>query len=376
MTKDRIPKVYRAALIGCGSMGSYYMDELVGLRGRMILPVGHAEVMKTHLRTELVAGADPNQGRLDEFGRRWEVSNLYTDHLEMLEREHPEIVSIASPPTLHAQHVIDCAERGVTGVFCEKPLTPTLGEADKMIRSCKANKVRLCINHSRRGDPWVHQTRRLLDEGAIGDVLTIVATWGGRLFLTGTHIYDLANYLVDDNPTEWLIGHVEEPDAQMTVVPTQRGVDVGGTTYVVYKNGVRVFFNGRDGSPNFHTEIYGTKGWISLSGQDPQIWKKDESSNFRELLKHPFPQMMRYTAPMVYLLEDLLEAIENGRDPVSNGGTARNALEQILATHHSSQHDNCKVHFPIKELEVRLPFQWFGSEGQIVYHAANKGSRD
>ena len=376
MLEDKIPKVYRAALIGCGSMGSYYTDELAGLRGRMILPVGHAEVLRTHPRTELIAGTDPNQGRLEDFGQRWEVSHLYADHLEMLERQCPEIVSIASPPTLHAQHVIDCAERGVRGIFCEKPLTPTLSEADKMIRSCEANGVRLCINHTRRGDPWVHQARRLLSEGAIGDPLTIVATWGGRLFLTGTHIYDLANYLVDDNPTEWLIGHVEEPGAQMTVVPTQRGVDVGGTAYAVYKNGVRVFFNGRDGSPNFLTEIYGTKGWISLGGQEPQIWKKDESSNFRELLKHPFPQMMRYTAPMVYLLENLLQAMENGRDPVSNGGTARRALEQILATHHSSQHDNCKVHFPIKELEVRLPFQWFGSEGQIVYHAANKGSRD
>ena len=373
---DQNRKVYRAALIGCGSMGSYYTDELVGQRGRVILPVGHAEVLKTHPRTELIAGADPDQGRLEDFGQRWEVSHLYADPREMLERECPEIVSIASPPTLHAQHVIDCAERGVTGIFCEKPLTPTLSEADQMIRACEANGVRLCINHTRRGDIWVHQARRLLSEGAIGNILTIVTTWGGRLFLTGTHSYDLVNYLVGDNPTEWLIGHVEEPDAQMTVVPTQRGVDVGGTAYAVYKNGVRVFLNGRDGGPNFRTEIYGTKGWISLSKQESQIWKRDESSSFRELLKHPFPQMMRYTAPMVYLLEDLLEAMESGRDPVSNGGTARHALEQILATHYSSQHDNCKVHFPIKELEVRIPFQWFGSEGQIVYYAANEGSRD
>ena len=85
---------------------------------------------------------------------------------------------------------------------------------------------------------------------------------------------------------------------------------------------------------------------------------------------------MRYTAPMVYLLEDLIEAMEGGCDPVSNGRTARHALEQILATHYSSQHDNCKVHFPIKELEIKLPFQWFGSEGQTLYHAVSEGARD
>ena len=376
MVLNKSHKLYRAGLIGCGSMGSYYMDELVGLTKRAILPVGHAEVLKTHPQTELIAGADPHQGRLEDFGRRWEISNLYTDHQEMLERECPEIVSIASPPTLHAQHVIDCAERGVAGIFCEKPLTPTLREADEMIRACEANGVRLCINHTRRGDPYVHQALRLLKDGAIGDVLTITITWAGRLFLTGTHSYDLANYLVDDNPTAWLIGHVEEPTAQMTVVPTRRGVDVGGTTYGVYQNGVRAFFNGRDGNVGFRTDIFGTKGVIRLDDNEAELWKNNQSSPFRELLKHRFPQAMRYTAPMVYLLQDLLEAVESGRDPVSNGGTARRALEQILATHYSSQHDNCKVHFPIKELEVRIPFQWFGSGGQTLYHAVSEGVRD
>ena len=113
-------RTYRAALIGCGSMGSYVMDEMVGATARVLLPYGHAEVLKTHPRTKLVAGADPDQTRLGDFGRRWEVDRLYADHREMLERETPEVVSIASPPTLHAQHVVDCAERGVKGIFCEK----------------------------------------------------------------------------------------------------------------------------------------------------------------------------------------------------------------------------------------------------------------
>ena len=46
MTLDKSAKVYRAALIGCGSMGSYYMDELKGATGRMILPLGYAEARR------------------------------------------------------------------------------------------------------------------------------------------------------------------------------------------------------------------------------------------------------------------------------------------------------------------------------------------
>ena len=367
--------VYRAALIGCGSMGSYCMDEIAGIKGRMILPFGHSEILKTHPRTHLVAGADPDQKRLQDFGERWEVSQLYSDHRQMLEAERPEIVSIAGPPSLHAPHIQDCVEAGVRGIFCEKPLCPTLGEADAIISACEADGVPLSINHTRRGDPFVIRTRELIEQGEIGDVLTLSMTWAGRLFLSGTHFYDLANYFVGDTPTRWLIGHAEEPEAEMSVVPTQRGVDIGGTAYAVYENGIRVFFNGRDGHSVTRSEICGTEGVISWSPTETQLWKRNRNSRVQELLQHPFPQMMRYTAPMVYLLEDLIGAMENGRDPLSNGRSARHALEQILATHYSSEHDSCKVRFPIEDLDMRPPFQWFGEDNQAVDHSLAAGGK-
>ena len=200
-------------------MGSYVMDEMVGSTARVLLPYGHAEVLKTHSRTELVAGADPDQARLGDFGRRWEVDRLYSDHREMLERETPEVVSIANPPTLHAQHVVDCAERGVKGIFCEKPIAPTLAQADEMIRACEAKGAALAINHVRRGDPYMQQAHKLLEGGEIGDLLTVTVTWAGRLFLTGTHSYDLVNYFLGDIPTRWLMGHAEEPSSEMSRRP-------------------------------------------------------------------------------------------------------------------------------------------------------------
>jgi predicted dehydrogenase len=371
-----VAATYRAALIGCGSMGSYVMDELVGHRGRILLPYGHAEVLKTHPRLDLVAGADPDPRRREDFARRWAVPRVYADHRDMLERERPLVVSIASPPTLHAQHVIDCAERGVRGIFCEKPLAPTLREADSMLAACENHGTALAINHTRRGDPFVHAARRLITDGEIGQVLTISATWAGRLFLSGTHSFDLVNYFNGDRPTIWLVGHAEEPSAEMKVIPTQRGEDVGGTAYAVYDNGVRAFFNGRDGNAAFRFEIFGTGGYILVDDQDAGLWRQDKTGPFRGLLKCPFPQMMRYTAPMVFLVDDLLAAMETGREPLSSGRTALHALSQILATHFSSENDNQKVMFPFTELDWRAPFRWFGAGGSVLYHAPNPGARD
>ena len=135
-------------------------------------------------------------------------------------------------------------------------------------------------------------------------------------------------------------------------------------------------FLGRDGPTSFRAEISGTEGLISLTPNDAQLWKRNDAGPFHQLLQHPFPQTMRYTAPMIYLLGDLIEAIEAGREPLSAGRTARHALELVLATQYSSRHDNAKVHFPLEELEMSAPFDWFGEGGRTLYYAPNAGARD
>jgi predicted dehydrogenase len=363
----------RAALIGCGSVGSYFMDELAGHSGRQALPIGHAEVLRTHPRTDLVAGADPDPDRLAAFGGRWEVDELYLDHREMLERVRPEFVSIASPPDLHPGHVLDCVDAGVRIILCEKPVAPTLREADAMIDACDRAGVVLGVNHTLRGDPYYLQARRLITEGAIGDVLTISTSWAGRLFLTGTHHFDLVNFLLGDGPTDWLVGHAERPEDRHGAVATQRGIDLGGTSYVVFGNGSRAFLNGRDGTAWRRTEVIGRDGAIVIDNQDAQLWRVDPSSRFRDPLRHPFPQLMHHTSAMLRFVDDLIAAQASAATPLSSGRTARHALAQVLATHASSMDDNRKVIFPFDDLDARAPYRWFTGDAAAAYDA---GERD
>lgn len=363
-------KPLRAGLIGCGSMGSFYMDELHGHTSKQMLPLGHAQVLIEHPRTQLVAGADPDQGRLNDFGNRWEVEKLYSDHREMLAAEQPDIVSIASPPDLHPEHVIDCAESGVKGIFCEKPIAPTLRQADELIEACEKNGAKLTINHVRRADPHNLKAREIIRNREIGDLLTVVATWSGRLYLTGTHVFDLVNFLVDESEPLWVVGHAESDDQKMRPRLTQRGTDIGGNAYIVYENGVRAFFNARDDqSVGFKVDAYGTQGMISIDANTARFWKEVQSENRNVLAEIPYPQMMRFTAPMVHLLDDLIDSIEQDRQPLANGIAARRALEEILATHHSSQNDNTKVTFPFPDLDMKPPYRWFDESGEVIYRA-------
>ena len=48
---------------------------------------------------------------------------------------------------------------------------------------------------------------------------------------------------------------------------------------------------------------------------------------------------------------------------------------QILATHDSSLHDNCKVVFPFENLEMTPPYRWFNADGQSIDEAHDASPR-
>ena len=86
----------------------------------------------------LAAACDLDETTLAAFGDRWRSDwpelNLYTDHRKMLEREELDIVTVATSDHRHAVLVVDAADAGAKGIFCEKPLATNLADADRMVR--------------------------------------------------------------------------------------------------------------------------------------------------------------------------------------------------------------------------------------------------
>ena len=69
--KHGIETRYRAAVIGCGAIGSSIEDDILGAHYRLLLPFGHAPVYHRNPRTDLIAGADPSEERRQLFAERW-----------------------------------------------------------------------------------------------------------------------------------------------------------------------------------------------------------------------------------------------------------------------------------------------------------------
>lgn len=182
--------MYKAAVIGLGVMGNI-ADGLGGRHPEMYQPCCHADVYEFHPRTELVAGSTRAPERQALFREKRAGKSVYSDYREMLKEEEPDIVSIATPATSHAEITIEVAKFGVKGIYCEKAMAVSLAECDRMIEICEQTGTVLMINHQRRWDNRYIELRRFVESGNIGNLQLIQISIGGsRLCRSGSHMFD------------------------------------------------------------------------------------------------------------------------------------------------------------------------------------------
>src|SRR5207249_12271324 len=87
-------QAYRAAIIGLGRVGST-TDTERGPWSQSPAPHAHTPCYLA-AGVQVVAGADAHAGQRADYQARWGISSLYADFRDMLERERPDILSIAT----------------------------------------------------------------------------------------------------------------------------------------------------------------------------------------------------------------------------------------------------------------------------------------
>jgi 1,5-anhydro-D-fructose reductase (1,5-anhydro-D-mannitol-forming) len=177
-----------------------------------------------------------------------------------LERSHPsmdalvgdpdvDVVYVSTTNDLHAPLTIAAAEAG-KHVLCEKPLAMSVEDAVRMREACRQAGVVLATNHHLRGAPAIVAARRLIEEGAIGEIraarvfhanslpeelrswrLTRPEAGGGAVLDLTVHDADTIRFLLEDEIVEVVaatasdeLGKGVVEDSAMSVVRTARGV--------------------------------------------------------------------------------------------------------------------------------------------------------
>ncbi len=337
-----------AALVGCGRIGALLEQD--PLRGK---PCTHAGAITALGNVKLVAAADPDPERATEFGRAFGVNALYPDHVSLLANHVVDILAVAAPTDTHCRIVCDAAASGrVRGIYCEKPISRTLEEADRMIEACESAGVALLIGHERRFASHFRLARELVADGTLGDVRTVIGqalggdpgklprelAGGGPLFHDGTHLTDLLGFFAGS--AEWVIGNTQRSHGP-------RNIEHTAVAMVGFRSGALGFIEGggRRKYFAFDLEIQGERGILRLGNSPPSLRLSAPSgrwSGFSELRETDFPAYEPnngFVAAYAALCEDITTGTPNG----SSGHDGRAALELILAVYESSSRGGRRV---------------------------------
>ncbi|RKT55532.1 Gfo/Idh/MocA family protein [Saccharothrix australiensis] len=188
---------------------------------------------------ELAAVCGRDAGRAAAAASALGVPRSFDRLDAMLDSVELDGVVIASPPSSHAGAALGAAARGLA-VFCEKPLARDAEESARMVQACAG--VPGVAGFTQRWNPAIRTARRLLAEGAAGEVRHLRYTTASVLAADPSTPWDWRHdpseysygVLSDLGPhavdlVRWLVGEVDEVSATATTVTTRRPAEGGGT---------------------------------------------------------------------------------------------------------------------------------------------------
>src|SRR5688572_19899292 len=364
-----MPRNYRVAVIGRTGRGNY----------------GHGldVVWREFKNVQIVAVADENeQGRI-AAQKRLGAKSAYADYRDMLKKERPQIVSVADRHLdQHRDMVVACAEAGAS-IFLEKPMARTLAEADDMVAACERHHVKLAIAHQTRYSPRLTRIKEMIDKGELGEILELRGrgkedsrVGGQDLMVLGTHIMDLMRYIAGDARSCFARVSIagKERATPMTKADIREGGEgmgpIAGDHIVAqygFDKGVIGHFasqkspRGPGERDRFGLSIPGSKGVIQLTtGSLPEAYFLADPSWFPGRSRAAWqaitsggigkPETLKDDGlglGNIWIVNDLMEAVEKDRQPKGSIYDGRAALEMILAVY-ESQRLRAAVDLPLK----------------------------
>ena len=251
---------------------------------------------------ELVAGAfssDPEKAKRSGEDLSLESERVYRDYQTMVETEarlpvgkRIDFVSIVTPNHLHFPIAKLFLEAGFN-VVCDKPMTFDLGEALALRDLVKKSGKIFALTHNYTGYPMAKEARELVQRGALGTILKVVAQYPQGWLLRpidaegqkqavwrtnpeqagasacvadiGTHAENLARYITSLR--------IEELCADFTTFVEGRRLEDDASLLLRYKGGARGVLCASQilaGEENdFNIRVYGTKASLEWHQESP-----------------------------------------------------------------------------------------------------------
>ena len=335
-----------------------------GIVGCGVIAPWHRGAVEHCPEAQVVAACDIEEEKGRQFAAEsGERVAFYRDYEDLMGDENVDIVSVCTPSGIHGEVTIVAAQAG-KHVLCEKPIEITREQMDAMIQACRDHNVKLGGIFQRRTYDSSKQVRAAVQNGelgkmVLGDVFLKYyrsqayynsagwrGTWeldgGGALMNQGVHGIDMLL---------WVMGDVESVYARADHLVRDIPVEDTAIALLKYKNGAWGVLEGTTSvNPGEATrlELHGKLGTIILQEGDIVKWASttgdDDHAQPRELEQDTGEKKGAVSDPTsigmaghIYLVNDIVQAVKEDRDPLIPGESARKAVELILAIYESAR---------------------------------------
>ncbi|MGC6455257.1 MAG: Gfo/Idh/MocA family protein [Coraliomargaritaceae bacterium] len=342
-----------------------------GILGTGVIGSYHARAIQAMKGSELVGVANRSKERALEFARQHNTQAF--DSIEsLLDGSDIDIVTIGTASGAHFEPAMSAIEAG-KHVVVEKPLEITTERIDTMIRAAKEKGVVLAAILNRRYHPSMTAFKKSVDEGRFGRLTSASAyvkwyrdqayydsaewrgTWsldgGGALMNQSIHAIDALLHLA---------GPVQSVQAN-TACLAHDSIEVEDIAIALleFKNGARGVIEGstctwsKKGHPA-RIQLAGTEGSVFLADEAFEVWDFMEESNEDERIRSEFVQKnaagLGANDPKAidFLqhqrnFEEVVAAIQAGREPKTNANEARASVALIEAIYQSARENGQKI---------------------------------
>ncbi|MBO2945199.1 Gfo/Idh/MocA family oxidoreductase [Paenibacillus sp. F411] len=242
-----------------------------------------AEVQGARIVGVLSRTREDAQPLADKYGLE-----AFGDWEHALDALSPDFIDICTPPPSHLHYTRLAADRGLP-ILCQKPLAPSLQEAEELVAYCEERSVPLMVNENWRWQAWYREIKTMMDAGMLGEVYSAYMAmrpgdgWGEQPYSVQPYFREMKQFLIYEtgihylDTYRYLFGEIESLYCQLrTINPVIQGEDLA----MVHLN----FTSGATGLYDANRVTYMEQvrspvyGWMTLEGTSGKLRLEEDGA--------------------------------------------------------------------------------------------------
>ena len=305
-------------IVGCGNIAGGFDER----RDSGDYPLTHAGAFSRDSRFEMAACVEPDVHRRSEFMKAWKIQKGFGTFAEVLSSgERFDVICICSPTTSHYSDIETALQLKPMLIFCEKPVTTSLSETERLVGLCNKSSIPLVVNYTRRWDPDVVTLQADIINGNWGQLRSISGYYSKGILNNGSHMLDLLRFIVGEMAIVKVGIPVQDYFEDDPTIPVWLESDQGVPIHLGCGNARDYAF--------FELQLVFSHGVLSMEDggmfwRERRVVDSDTFQGYR-MLDEGGRRPGKYSRSMTHAVENIYRAISQGAVIASTGESALEA---------------------------------------------------